>query len=39
MYVCMTVCIYRHTYVMKNRPNFKDAAHGSAILNEITAKF
>ena len=35
----MHVCVYMHTYVMKNRPNFEDALHGSAVLNERTMKF
>ena len=40
MYVCMYVCMYVHmylqTYVIKNRPNFEDAPHGSAILDETS---
>ena len=30
--------MYIHTYVMKDRPNFEDAPHGSAILNKISTK-
>ena len=39
MYVCMYVYMYSRTYEMKNRPNFEEAPHGSAIVNEESMKF
>ena len=35
MYVGRYVCMYIHTYVMKNRPDFEDSPHGSAFLENF----